>query len=853
MAPELAEALLGLCRRHGWTYAVLWGSDPRDPRVLVMKDSCYLEEQMRKMIDGMRNQAYIVGQGSVGVAALGGRHQWIYSDVYPAELNSQSPNDKLEVLQGNSEWQHQFSAGVETIVIISLPSFGALECGSDKKITESMEFVDQVAHLFQRLESMRGLQHADIPQSINVYNKSSTTVSANSSDVPCSYYDAINSFHDERCEELMATTLLSKTSLHSSSVLSQRFGHSGQSQEIIGEMNPQVLGLPIISHSTCVAKDVNNPILDTTPFFRNSSNCIPKPGQGAATDYAEPQVLFSSSSLLTPTSSIPDNSEVVCSRTDKWPKILATSQRQLPAIGIQAFPNTLLDMTHSSSSFIPTGTADISSDKSSSVRSFAPELPNSFVSQASTSDHTTLSDSKENETLSRNNLANQPPEKVTTSVSRLPKDNHLQVTCSSSSLVGIDPLPGGPVGNSDTGAVNSLDTGSDRKRNSSDASPQMLQDTELFDVMDLDLSPGTLDLEQWETIIPSSCTNLSRSVSEMEKGSFAEFGEPQLLDVDVGNINVAPGHFSVSSNFYAAPNPHPEYQTYRDHVPLVGLPCVDFSVPECNLEKIMHGSPKKATSMSHSNLWIDESCSINAESAVTNHPKKSEEAAKVAKRRARPGESTRPRPKDRQLIQDRVKELREIVPNGAKCSIDALLDRTIKDIWFFMQSVMKYAGKLRQVDEPKMIGDESGVILKDNSGGGGSGATWAFEVAGQTMVCPIIVEDLNPPGQMLIEMLCEERGFFLEIADTICGFGLTILKGVMETRDRKIWARFLVEANKDLTRMDIFLSLVQLLQQTSTVRSSDQLSKGINKATPEFATSQQTSMPIPVPLADRLQ
>ena len=52
-----------------------------------------------------------------------------------------------------------------------------------------------------------------------------------------------------------------------------------------------------------------------------------------------------------------------------------------------------------------------------------------------------------------------------------------------------------------------------------------------------------------------------------------------------------------------------------------------------------------------------------------------------------------------------------------------------------------------------MIGDESGVILKDNSGGGGSGATWAFEVAGQTMVCPIIVEDLNPPGQMLIEVI----------------------------------------------------------------------------------------------------
>jgi len=42
-------------------------------------------------------------------------------------------------------------------------------------------------------------------------------------------------------------------------------------------------------------------------------------------------------------------------------------------------------------------------------------------------------------------------------------------------------------------------------------------------------------------------------------------------------------------------------------------------------------------------------------------------------------------------------------------------------------------------------------------------------------------------------MLCEERGFFLEIADLIRGLGLTILKGVMEAHNDKIWARFAVE------------------------------------------------------------
>lgn len=48
------------------------------------------------------------------------------------------------------------------------------------------------------------------------------------------------------------------------------------------------------------------------------------------------------------------------------------------------------------------------------------------------------------------------------------------------------------------------------------------------------------------------------------------------------------------------------------------------------------------------------------------------------------------------------------------------------------------------------------MVLKDSStasgSGGGAGVTWAYEVGGQTLVCPIIVEDLNSPGQMLIEV-----------------------------------------------------------------------------------------------------
>ncbi|CAJ2660245.1 unnamed protein product [Trifolium pratense] len=228
------------------------------------------------------------------------------------------------------------------------------------------------------------------------------------------------------------------------------------------------------------------------------------------------------------------------------------------------------------------------------------------------------------------------------------------------------------------------------------------------------------------------------------------------------------------------------------------------------------GNLSQTTTICGSQLssWLENGGNVKHEkrenSVSTGCSKRPDEACKPNRKRLKPGENPRPRPKDRQMIQDRVKELREIVPNGAKCSIDALLERTIKHMGF-LQSVTKHADKLKQTGDSKIVSNEGGLLLKDNFVGG---ATWAYEVGSQSMVCPIIVEDLNPPRQMLVEMLCEERGFFLEIADLIRGLGLTILKGVMEARNDKIWARFVVEANRDVTRMEIFMSLVRLLEQT---------------------------------------
>ncbi|ESQ28882.1 hypothetical protein EUTSA_v10023398mg [Eutrema salsugineum] len=197
-------------------------------------------------------------------------------------------------------------------------------------------------------------------------------------------------------------------------------------------------------------------------------------------------------------------------------------------------------------------------------------------------------------------------------------------------------------------------------------------------------------------------------------------------------------------------------------------------------------------------LWIDED-----RSSVAGNWKKQPHEEGVKKKRAKAGESRRPRPKDRQMIQDRIKELRGMIPNGAKCSIDTLLDLTIRHM-LFMQSIAKYADKLKQPYEPKLV--------KENE------RTWALEVGeDESVVCPIIVEDLKPQGQMQIEMVCEETGErFLEIADVVRNLGLNILKGVMETRQGQIWAHFIVEAKPHVTRLQLLCSLVHLFQQHSS-------------------------------------
>ncbi|KAK1438551.1 hypothetical protein QVD17_04360 [Tagetes erecta] len=266
-----------------------------------------------------------------------------------------------------------------------------------------------------------------------------------------------------------------------------------------------------------------------------------------------------------------------------------------------------------------------------------------------------------------------------------------------------------------------------------------------------------------------------------------------------------------------------------------------------SLEPMMYNKNfgRKSEPIFKSGSWLGDGYSIHDSSTIFQ-AKKQVEPAKPIKKKAKPG--TRPRPKDRQMILDRMAELRELIPNGEKLSIDCLLDQTIKHM-LFLQSVTKHADRIKQVNEPK----SNSVVQKNHSNDPNkSGVTWACEVGDQTMMCPLLVEDLSTPGQMLIEMICEEHGFFLELVDIIRGFGLTILKGIMEAREEKIWARFIVEAEakKHVTRHDIFAALVQLLQ-TMGSNDNNHADKGImqtgNSLVNDFHCS---AIQLPVSLGD---
>lgn len=73
-------------------------------------------------------------------------------------------------------------------------------------------------------------------------------------------------------------------------------------------------------------------------------------------------------------------------------------------------------------------------------------------------------------------------------------------------------------------------------------------------------------------------------------------------------------------------------------------------------------------------------------------------------------------------------------------------------------------------------------------------------------------------SSILFQLVCEDQGYFLEIADIIRRLGLSIFRGVMESQETKIWARFIVEVHVKVAsfRVDKFYEM-QTLDSTANI------------------------------------
>jgi hypothetical protein len=242
------------------------------------------------------------------------------------------------------------------------------------------------------------------------------------------------------------------------------------------------------------------------------------------------------------------------------------------------------------------------------------------------------------------------------------------------------------------------------------------------------------------------------------------------------------------------------------------------NIPEAgNLDASSFLTRDKTSSSFNSNMNPLPDKEMQVKDYNYTHPRKGQKS-NVKTSRVRNGNNPKPRPRDRQLIQDRVKELRELVPNGSKYSIDGLLDHTIKHM-LYLRCLTDQAEKLKHYTNQETTSLKN-LASSRNEKSFQNGTSLAFEFGSETDVCPIVVEDLEYPGHMLIEMQCDGHGHFLEITQVIRRLELTILKGVMENRSNITWAHFVIEAAKGFHRMEIFWPLLHLLQRRRNPLSS---------------------------------
>ncbi|KAF7823183.1 transcription factor LHW-like [Senna tora] len=854
-------------------------SDSRSSQLGIQEEDrvCSLVNKMM-----VNNSVNVVGEGIIGRAAFTGNHQWIIlnnftRNRYPPEVYN--------------ELHHQFSAGMQTVAVIPVLPHGVVQLGSLLPMMENVGFVNDVKSFTLQLGCVPGallsedystkasIERLDAPVTVGVPVPVDPPVITSNCTLPVTYgsNQLISLSHTSRPIVQTSHPLRGETNKLQGSVLTHQIPNMTQilsnyhdnlcQPQVIPTMNPSFVGQP------------ENSFVEAEVIPSNHDSCL-----------QQHSALLNARSRFSELTDLSQSGLGDCS-------MKFMEQQSFSGIGSQNHVNPIINAssTFNLSQLKTNGGHIHDRNQSSLLGGFSTNggmskllRSNMITSSVSNPPKVFTADfcgtNKSGTGLQNNDLTKgggYSPRTCPISQEGFNQKNvPVGVKCAHDKLAPTDQRMNDNL-------LQALKIPSlkleEQQVSMSDHIPACIpppSSDDLFDILGVDFKSKLLN-GNWSKLLAeesdgnaeildkkTTCMNMQDadpdrySIDEAmsDSGVFSERGTDHLLDAVVSNTKSfgKQGSDDIScrtslTRISNASVPSPAYRKVtNDPVQgeLFGFPKDGVKAGAAETSSLRSGCSRddtrncsQTTSIYGSQLssWVENAANVKHENSVsTGYSKRPDEVCKSNRKRLKPGENPRPRPKDRQMIQDRVKELREIVPNGAKCSIDALLERTIKHM-LFLQSVTKHADKLKHTGESKIISKEGGLLLKDNFEGG---ATWAYEVGSQSMVCPIIVEDLNPPRQMLVEMLCEERGFFLEIADLIRGLGLTILKGVMEARNDKIWARFAVEANRDVTRMEIFMSLVHLLEQTgkgSASSSSNAIYHSFPQATQVAATGNRPS------------
>ncbi|WJX32388.1 hypothetical protein P8452_20720 [Trifolium repens] len=724
MGNNLHQLLRSLCFNTHWNYAIFWKLKHCAPMILTLEDAYYdnldyvdssenkyCQKNLEQIAGGkfshdalglavakMSYNAYSLGEGIVGQVAVTGKHRWICADNQVS-----SSGLSFEFADG---WQSQFSAGIRTMVVVSVIPLGVVQLGSLTKVNEDIGVINHIRNLFF---STQGHSIDQIPSQIESNLKSSSSqpgvLKENlSSDIMAVCLpDTERTMRNETVDVLTPLQCSRRNnSTHSA--------YWEMSDDMVKHEGPELYS-------------------DVSPILLQSmSDMINVEHQEGSSGVCK-NMRFDSEQIL---SSFWNNSAINNVGVNDL-----IYQSEKARIDSACFPTVSINADTCESGKLP-----YVDTQQKGVLNISKPL------DANSHKHTKKSEFQIGS-------CDQDMSYFQTEPMKFPAGCELYEALGPASLKGSKYF---------------------------DLLAQDNQDMKIVDIPDA-INTSQLTSESLpDHLLEAMVANISHS-SNNDVNSELSFCRSMQSAISSGKTPEASIH-----NMHTI-----------DHPSLV--------------REDKHHSLSSSSGI----CGVMSSKGVSCPSACSDQLERSSEPSKNSKKRARLGESCRPRPRDRQLIQDRIKELRELVPNGAKCSIDSLLERSIKHM-LFLQGITKHADKLTKFADTKskLHHMETDILGSSSSE---QGSSWAVEVGGHLKVHSILVENLSKNGQMLVEMLCEECSHFLEIAEAIKSLGLTILKGVTKARDEKICICFIVEGenNRNIHRLDILWPLVQILQSKSVV------------------------------------